>query len=183
MTYSDFIGITEAVWTALALVGIALGVYLLNAERRDRAMTVAQNGRVGILSWALVWNEVLRVAAHVILVLVGIGALATPNLTAPPTVVAPFVNGLMPVLALILVAKSAVMIYARQRIARYPIIPEGVAQQETLLEVQHDVGVVAKKVGEANAVASKVQDKLAALTVRADVSERRADVAEERADK
>jgi len=162
----------------------AVSLYLLRAERRDRALTIADNGRTGILSWALVLNESMRVAGQTLLFAAGIVSLATPNQTAPASLVAPLMPVTLMLFATIAVAQSIVLIYARQRIARYPITE--LAQQETLLDVQRDVAKVGVKVGEAKRAADQaaagVTKKIADLAKRANTSEKRADVAEGRAD-
>jgi len=176
MTYSTFIDIVEVVWVALALAGFGLGLYLLRAERRDRALTIAENGRTGILSRALVLAETLRVISQVTLFIVGIFALATPNLTDPPTALHPYLILIPVMFAGMAVMQSTILIYARQRIARYVAPPavEG-ARQDTLIEVQQDVGRVYEK-------AHDVDEKIADLTNRTTASELRADEAQERAD-
>ncbi len=186
-SFSDFIQVVEAVLTALALVGTALSLYLLRAERQDRALTIAENGRTGILSWSLVLNESLRVTAGVILLAVGIVSLATPNQNAPVSLVSPLMPVTLLLFAIISVGQSTVLIYARQRIARYPVAM--LAKQETLLEVQRDVSRVYEK---AQGVDEKIADLSARATAsevsahvaegRADVAEKRADVSEKRAD-
>ena len=187
MTFSEFIQVVEAALTALAVVGIALSLYLLRAERQDRAVLAEDNGRTGILSWSLVLNESLRVAAMVILFAVGVVSLTTPNQTAPASIVGPLMPVTLMLFAVISVGQSAVLIYARQRIARYPVEPSGLAKEATLLAVQHDVEQVSIKVGEAKQAANAayetandVNKKIADLAQRADTSERRADAAEER---
>lgn len=175
MTYSDLVEVFEILITVFGAVGIALGLYLLRAERHDRALLITDNGATGILSWSLVLNESLRIVTMVLLLIVGIVSLWTANQTAPASVVGP----LMPVMAVLFgalsVAQSAVLIYARARIARYVPTDSAVARQETLLDVQRDVNAVGDQVG-------GVQDKIAKMVRRADESERRADVSEKRAD-
>lgn len=175
MTYADFLAIMETAWTMLALLGIGLGVYLLRAEQRDRALTIAENGRTGILSWALVSNEVMRVSGQVLLLAVGVGAIAMPNPTTPATPVGPVLTVMLVLFSVIGVAQSSVLIYARARIARYvpATATELLARQETLLDVQRDVGEVADKVG-------GVKEKIAELVERQDATEVRADDAEKR---
>jgi len=119
--------------------------------------------------------------------LLSLAALATPNLTAPATPLGPILNLLVVMFVAIGVAQSGVLIYARKRIARYPVA--GLAKQETLLSVQHDVELVSVKVGEAKQAATSayeaandVQSKLSVLTKRANASEDRADISERRAD-
>jgi len=194
MSYAEYISVMEAIWTALAMVGIGLGLYLLRAERQDRAIAIAANGPAGILSWALVTSETLRVVGQIIVFGFGVAALTTPNLTAPATPIAPFLSLMVVLFVAIGVAQSGVLIYARKRIAHYPVAPTGLAKEETLLAVQHDVEDVSVKVGEtkeaahaayetANDVNKKIEnlaEKISDLAKRATVSERRADAAEER---
>jgi len=190
MSYADFIAIVEAVGTALALVGIGLGLYLLRAERQDRASDGEENGRTGILSWALVMSESLRVMGQIIVFGFGIAALATPNPASPATPLGPFLNLLIVLFVAIGVAQSGVLIYARKRIARYvppPVIET--ARQDTLIEVQGDVARAQAGISEAKAAATSayeaandVQSKLSALTNRANASDDRADISERRAD-
>ncbi len=178
-SYSVFIQVVEAVLTALALVGIALGLYLLRAERHDRAMTISENGRTGILSWSLVFNESLRVLGSVILLVVGVVSLATPNQTAPVGPVGPLMPVTLMVFAALGVIQSAVLIYARRRIAHYPVVE--LAKQDTLLEVQRDMATSAD-VADLAKRATASEDRADVAEKRADVSEGRADVAEKRAD-
>ncbi len=179
MNYSTFLGIAEVVWTVLALAGIALGLYLLRAERRDRASLIAENGRTGILSWGLVVNESLRVFGHSLFLVAGGLALATPNPAAPASAVAPALVLLLVLFAALGVAQSSVLIYVRERIARYPLPPPPaeVAQQGTLLEVQRDMATSAD-VADLALRATASEHRADAAQERADVSERRADAAE-----
>lgn len=195
MMFSDFIEIVEILIIGLAAIGIVLSGYLLRAERRDRALTVAENGRTGILSWSLVMNESLRVAAMVVLFIVGIISLITPNQKSPASIVSPLIPIMVVLFSAISVTQSVILISARRRIAHYPR-SNGVAKQSTLLEVQKDVEKVSEKVAEvkeaahaayeeANTMNQKILD-LAKRTTdtedRADVSEGRADESEDRAD-
>jgi len=189
MSYADFYAIMEAVWTVLALVGIGLSIYLLRAERHDRALAITENGRAGILSWALVLNETLRVGGQLLLFVVGVLALATPNPNAPATPLGPALILLIVLFAAIGVAQSIVLVYTRVRIARYPIEVVVLAKEETLLAVQHDVEQVGVRVGEAKeaataayVAANDVQSRISALTNRANRADDRADISEKRAD-
>jgi len=173
MTFSEFIQVVEATLTALAVVGIALSLYLLRAERQDRAVLAEENGRTGILSWSLVLNESLRVTAGVILLAVGVVSLATSNQTAPASLVGPLMPVTLLLFALISVGQSTVLIYARHRIARYPVV-ETLAKQETLLEVQRDMAT--------SADVADLAQRATTSEHRADVAEHRADVSEKRAD-
>jgi len=177
LSYADFYAVMEAVWTAMALVGIGLGGYLLRAERHDRALAQAENGRTGILSWALVTNETLKVIGQFLLFMAGVGSLATPNPTAPATPLGPVFIGLLVLFTALGVGQSAVLIYARTRIARYPVAV--LAQQETLLEVQRDMATSAD-VADLAQRATTSEHRADVAEQRADVSERRADAAEER---
>lgn len=177
MTFSNFVEIVEILMTTFGAVGVGLALYLFRSERRDRALTIGENGRTGVLSWALVFNEALRVLAMVALLVAGLVSLLIPNQTAPASPISPLIPVLLVLFGMLSVAQSVVLIYARQRIARYPYAGSSglAAQQDTLLEVQQDVGEVADKVG-------GVEAKIAGLVQRANVSEVRADDAEVRAD-
>ena len=180
MSYADFYAVMEAVWTALAVVGMGLGLYLLRAERHDRAQTIAEDGRTGILSWALVTNETLKVIGQFLLFAAGVGSLATSNPSAPATPLGPVFIGLLVLFTALGVTQSAVLIYARKRIAHYPDAPM-LAQQDTLLEVQRDMATSAD-VADLAQRATVSEHRADVAEHRADVSEGRADVAEKRAD-
>ena len=181
MNYSDYLTIIEVIWTVTALVGGGLALYLLRAERYDRALTVAENGRTGILSWALVTNESLRLLGQVVLLVVGLVSLITDNPSVPSTPATPVLLGLLVVFTTLAVAQSVVLIYARQRIARYPVAPILLAQQDTLLEVQRDMATSADVADLAHR-ATISEHRADVAEHRADASEGRADVAEKRAD-
>jgi len=178
----------NVLWTIAAIVGVAIGIVsIIEAFADKRALELSgKNGLRKVVARGALITEAVRVAAQLMFVVA-----AFLSLYGPPTS-----NPHNPIAYILVVAVSMMTFSSYFNLMLRRAVVKGAtsriinpAEQETLLEVQGDVGRVSDSVGrlrhDADAAyeeANAVNAKIAALAKRATESEDRADVSEHRAD-